>query len=171
MRVNYVLVVTSLCFAVAFGASTGCDLVLRPCDETFGSRMNQTFAYVGVGGPYVQLNAYWGFNSACVGVSAIGEVSLSSANCHTNDSLFSYGPGDIKTWVFYKHLNSSLCLQADADHWRVVAVKCDAAQPKNQMWMEPPTMNDPYNRILTSNDGISTSNNFCMTRIGDENPC
>eukprot|EP00759_Apiculatamorpha_spiralis_P044512 PhF_6_TR41471/c0_g1_i1/m.62874 len=147
-------------------ATAQCGVILTPCDQTWGSRQNQTFAYVGVGGPYVQLNSYWGNNNACLGVQN-GNLTLGIANCVTPTSLFSYGPGDLKSFVYFMHNQTQTCLTNSNGTLGLSA--CRKGNPDNQMWLEPPTTTDPYNRIF--NKVNYATKPFCLTRVGDDGKC
>ena len=48
------------------GKGGNCGIVAAPCDDTWSSRYNQTFAFEAAG-PFVQIKAYWATYDACLG--------------------------------------------------------------------------------------------------------
>ncbi len=162
-----------------------CTVVPRPCDGTWKSGLNQTFAFLAVGQPnFVQLRAFWGGSVGCT-TSLPSEdgtgVQMSWLLCSKNTSVWGYGPGAIVgQYVYYKNLGSGNCLTLKvnvtdpATSSTIVAApccsatnsKCTAAQAAAQMWMEPASTTNPYVRIQ-SKTMVTSDTAFCLTRVGD----
>ena len=106
---RFVVLAAGLLLLVATAAAEASDLLaVTACDDSWQSRMNQTFAYLSAGGPgspYVQLVAYWGNSNACVDAAEAyisrGGIGLTTAACGARTSIFTYGPGSIKRPVWF----------------------------------------------------------------------
>ena len=159
-------------------AAGQCSVVPRLCDNTWRSGMNQTFAFLGVAPPnVVQLYSYWGTSKGCVGAVAVNEstaLTLSWAECSQKQSVWWYGPGSIKTYVYYNNsLNQCLTLSGHQASELALGVSaccaqyknCTASQAQRQMWIEPNVQSNPYSRIVSQ--FTLGGNTICLTRIGD----
>jgi len=106
------VVVSTVLLTQIATAQSGCTVTAEPCDNTWSSSQNQTFAFLGVGGPYVQLISYFGSSHACInrnvsnfntsGSTTTG-LPASLAICGSSNSLWTYGPGAITSFVYYNN--------------------------------------------------------------------
>lgn len=190
-RVLFAVAVTVFAAVVTNAqASSRCAVVATPCDNTFSSSQNQTFAFLGVGGPNVQLISYWGTQHACMstkkqatnGQGANSTLSASYSTCSHTSSIWTYGPGSIKTYVYYNNTQNE-CLSliatngtfgANVTSFGVGMVPCCTAknactplQQSAQRWLEADTTTDPYNRINSLLTTDAAPNAYCLTRAGD----
>ena len=164
------------------GDTSECTVVARACDNTGRSTLNQTFAFLGVSQPnFVQLYSYWGGSKGCLSEAPVANttgVALSWPLCAQKDSVWSYGPGSILTYVYYKNLASGNCLTLNVSKTDPAGASglytapccsetknCTSTQSQQQSWVEPSVKTDPYNRILSQFTVSKIS--FCLTRIGD----
>jgi len=154
-----------------------CVLTTSLCDPTWASGSNQTFTYVIVGQPQntnqVQINSYWGGgNYACLGAVNTTSLELSQNNCYSStNSYWTYGPGDISTFVYFQHQNTGLCLTYPGAGLLTLQ-PCQAPNyPDSQLWIEPPTTSDPYRRILSKYQYYPNPSEWeCMTRVNPNDP-
>jgi hypothetical protein len=172
------------------GPATACAVVPRPCDDTWQSSLNQTFAFLAVGPPnFVQLYSYWGSSKGCAAVVFAGNatvnttrIELSGALCAFNTSVWAYGPvAIVGQYVYYKNLGSGMCLTlnvsrtdpansstlVDAPCCSSAASKCTATEAMAQLWLEPATTANPYVRIQSQGVLSDNATAFCLTRLGD----
>src|SRR3989338_7433780 len=68
---------------------SNCGIVAAPCDNTWQSRFNQTFAFEAAG-PFVQLKAYWETYDACLSGANSTPLGFYYTTCQQNSSLWSY---------------------------------------------------------------------------------
>jgi hypothetical protein len=180
----------ALSLAVSLAGAV-CPVVVTPCSTSWTCSQNQTFAYLGVAQPnFVQIYSYWGASSGCLdGGSAVRNASslpLSRTMCTSKGSVWSYGPGSIKEYVFYNSTVQGLCLalvaanQSEATKGEAIKplsfsltlrqccsgrkVPCTAVENDAQLWLEPPTTTDPYSIIKSKYTMKDVS--FCLTRVG-----
>lgn len=178
-----VAVIALTAFA-AIGMATKCNIVAEPCDNTWNSRQNQTFAFLGVGGAYVQLVSYWQTQHACIS-NNVTDATLTGLGasyniCQEPSSIWTYGPGDIKTYVFY-NTSSGQCIslvpRVKVPGKYVLGFRpccgktmkntnCTLRERSAQMWLEAPTAADPYNRINSLFTSPQAPTGYCFTRVG-----
>eukprot|EP01059_Diplonema_ambulator_P032964 TRINITY_DN66_c2_g1_i1.p1 TRINITY_DN66_c2_g1~~TRINITY_DN66_c2_g1_i1.p1 ORF type:complete len:164 (+),score=17.79 TRINITY_DN66_c2_g1_i1:55-546(+) len=150
----------------ALWAAAGCEVTLSECDETWNSRLNQTFAYFGVAQDVVQLRAYWGNEYGCIAKEVNDtDFRMSQAACDLKSSAWSYGPGSIQDFVYYTNIEQpTMCLTGTnvsklslAPCCHLTPSNCTSEESQAQLWYEHPSSTDPYNRI-------QTNSSLCLTR-------
>eukprot|EP01064_Diplonema_japonicum_P005577 TRINITY_DN13709_c0_g1_i1.p1 TRINITY_DN13709_c0_g1~~TRINITY_DN13709_c0_g1_i1.p1 ORF type:complete len:189 (+),score=49.19 TRINITY_DN13709_c0_g1_i1:65-568(+) len=143
------------------------NATVTACDVSWGSRLNQTFAYFEVAQGDVQLRAYWGNQYGCLAKEANDTLfRLSAESCNLKSSVWSYGPTTIKNYVYYTNAEQSAqCLTASGPFNLSLApcchlgppATCTSVQTNSQLFLEPPTTHNPYNTI-------QTDTRLCLTR-------
>jgi len=177
------LVLLLLCYPTWSDAL--CVLTTSPCDNTWGSRNNQTFESVVVSSNRtqiygstgtVQLQTNWEQNWGCIGVVSGPDLQIGQSLCHEPDSdIWTYGPASIGTFVYHNHTTTGLCLtNTGAGH--VTLQACGSSNfPDSQLWINPRSTTDPYTRIISkSNYYTDPSKWVCLTRVnpdGQDLPC
>ena len=168
--------------AVAAVASATCTVGVAPCDTSYGSRLNQTFAYYGVSPNAVQLVGYWSDFHACVGAAvtipnATGAATFSLAECSARGSAWFYGPGDLQSYAFYNNTATGTCLSVrNAPNGTAslglepccaaAGASCKSNDKARQMWLEPPSHALPYNTIRTLFADGAAPGGYCLTKFG-----
>ena len=167
----HIVLIASVFLLLGHSATAECVLVTSPCDDKWESIVNQTFQYVVMGGTSVQLNSYWGLNYGCTN----NALTVGEANCQAPDSMWGYSPADIKNFVAFTNSQTGLCL-TNMGSGVVVVQACQGPNfPDAQLWLEPPTTADPYNRIISKVNFAVPTQRWCLTRVntppGQNGPC
>ena len=151
-----------------------------PCAVNWTSQQNQTFSFFAIGTGAVQLRAWYGNNHACLcGVNNTNAATLSLACCAARESVWTYGPGSIKTYVYFNNsVTSGKCLtlkmgKHDLDS-SLTFESCCHSQGANctqdakakQAWLEPPTTHNPYSIMQTMFKSTLAPKGYCLTRFG-----
>eukprot|EP01013_Petalomonas_cantuscygni_P044821 TRINITY_DN9465_c0_g1_i1.p1 TRINITY_DN9465_c0_g1~~TRINITY_DN9465_c0_g1_i1.p1 ORF type:complete len:189 (-),score=21.13 TRINITY_DN9465_c0_g1_i1:133-699(-) len=176
---------TALFASVIAAPAASCTTVATPCDTTWNSPLNQTFAYFAVGGPYVQIRAYWKSFFGCVGFdNETGALPLGVSACASDMSIFQCEDCTAPGW--FRHKATGLCLTYNApsngtgvmsEAGTLVLRKCcnqpsgklsecSAADIHAQTWLEPQTTKEPYNTIVSRTGG--SMGTVCLTRTGPD---
>ena len=156
--------------------------VVTPCDDTWSSRQNQTFAFLGVSRTnLVQLYSYWGNNKGCVSNNATKSPELDQSVCAMHESIWTYGPGSIDKYVYYNNTRGECLSLIGNSNSQAMALglrpccggnstsvanasNCSLPQWQSQMWLEPPVRSDPYNRIRSMLADSNAPFGYCLTR-------
>ena len=164
-------------------STLACPVTVSPCSPGWKNGQNQTFAFLGVGQPnFVQIYSYWGNDNGCLSGADVAKnatnLSLTKATCSEKPSVWTYGPGTIKDYVFYNNtegmcltlvpnatapLQPHLTLMPCCYHSKTA---CTLAQTDAQLWLEPVTSSNPYSIIASKYAEQTTT--FCLTRIGTQ---
>eukprot|EP01062_Namystynia_karyoxenos_P048718 TRINITY_DN371_c0_g2_i3.p2 TRINITY_DN371_c0_g2~~TRINITY_DN371_c0_g2_i3.p2 ORF type:complete len:211 (+),score=95.34 TRINITY_DN371_c0_g2_i3:88-633(+) len=172
---------SSAVLMLAAGAAADCSVGIAPCSPDWKNRDTQTFAYQGVADHAVQIKAYWGAGSLCIGVPPLTQqftVQGGSALCSETGSVWGYAGNITGNWVSFVNKQSKDCLEAQWNNGQPAVYHntccgqgpvpgaeprvCSAEEQQRQLWLQPATTANPYSVIKLQYKG--PQGELCLTR-------